>query len=65
MANRYTPGNEQRRQQVQELTKQLEEGTKAVFESTRYEEYLRVMSKFPKYSVTTLRDKANLILERL
>lgn len=51
MANRYTSGNEQRRQQVQELTKQLEEGTKAVFESTRYEEYLRVMGKFPKYSV--------------
>lgn len=51
MANRYTSGNEQRRQQVQELTKQLEEGTKAVFESTRYEEYLRLMGKFSKYSV--------------
>lgn len=51
MANRYTPNNEQRRQQVQELTKQLEEGTRAVFESTRYEEYLRVMGKFSKYSV--------------
>lgn len=51
MANKYNSGNEQRRQQVQELAKQLEEGTKAVFESARYEEYLRVMSKFSKYSV--------------
>lgn len=51
MANKYMSGNEQRRQQVQELTKRLEEGTRAVFESARYEEFLRVMGKFSKYSV--------------
>ncbi len=36
--------------QMKELTERLEEGVKSVFESDKYEEYLRVMSKFYNYS---------------
>lgn len=51
MANRYTLINEQRQQQVQDLTQQLEEGVKSVFESEKYAQYLKVMSHFTHYSV--------------
>ena len=51
MANRYTLTNEQRQQQVQDLTQQLEDGVKSVFESEQYAQYLKVMSKFTNYSV--------------
>lgn len=51
MANRYTLTNEQRQQQVQDLTQQLEEGVKSVFESEKYAQYLKVMSHFTHYSV--------------
>lgn len=51
MANRYTLTNEQRQQQVQDLTQQLEEGVKSVFESEKYARYLKVMSHFTHYSV--------------
>ncbi len=51
MANRYTLTNEQRQQQVQDLTQQLEEGVKSVFESEKYAQYLKVMSHFIHYSV--------------
>lgn len=51
MANRYTLTNEQRQQQVQDLTQQLEEGVKSVFESGKYAQYLKVMSHFTHYSV--------------
>ena len=39
-----------RKNQIKELTDRLEEGVREVFESGRYEEYLRVMSKFHHYS---------------
>ena len=39
-----------RNEQIKELTDRLEEGVRDVFESGRYEEYLRVMSKFHHYS---------------
>ena len=51
MANRYSLTNEQRQQQVQDLTQQLEEGVKSVFESEKYAQYLKVMSHFTHYSV--------------
>ena len=51
MANRYTLTNEQRQQQVQDLTQKLEEGVKSVFESEKYAQYLKVMSHFTHYSV--------------
>ena len=51
MANRYTLTSEQRQQQVQDLTQQLEEGVKSVFESEKYAQYLKVMSHFTRYSV--------------
>ena len=51
MANRYTLTSEQRQQQVQDLTQQLEEGVKSVFESEKYAQYLKVMSHFTHYSV--------------
>lgn len=35
---------------MKELTDRLEAGTKAVFESERYKEYLGVMAKFHRYS---------------
>lgn len=35
---------------IEEITKQLEEGVKAVFESDRYKKYLDFMSKFYDYS---------------
>lgn len=39
-----------RNEEIKELTDRLEEGVREVFESGRYEEYLRVMSKFHHYS---------------
>lgn len=35
---------------IKEITEQLEQGVKGIFESGRYEEYLRCMSKFYHYS---------------
>ncbi len=39
-----------RKQQLDEITTKLEQGVKDVFSSTKYQEYLRVMSKFYQYS---------------
>lgn len=39
-----------RKEQVQELTKKLEDGITALFESDRYLEYLNVMARFHHYS---------------
>lgn len=39
-----------RKEKMKELTTRLEEGVKEIFEGGRYEEYLRVMSKFHRYS---------------
>lgn len=38
------------REKVQELTERLEQGVKEIFESGAYENYLKVMSKFHRYS---------------
>lgn len=38
-------------EQLKEITEQLEQGIKEVFESGRYQEYLDVMSRFHNYSV--------------
>lgn len=38
-------------QKIEELTNQIETGVKALFESDKYKEYLKVMSKFTNYSV--------------
>lgn len=35
---------------VKEITDRLEQGIKELFDSERYKEYLRVMSKFHNYS---------------
>lgn len=43
--------NEQRQQQVQELTARLEQGVRDVFDSENFANYIRVMSHFTKYSV--------------
>ena len=40
-------------QQVREITDKLEQGIKELFESVRFKEYLRTMSKFYNYSFTT------------
>ena len=37
-------------QQVREITDKLEQGIKELFESEKYKEYLRTMSKFYNYS---------------
>ena len=37
-------------QQVREITDKLEQGIKELFESERFKEYLRTMSKFYNYS---------------
>ena len=37
-------------QQVHEITDKLEQGIKELFESERFKEYLRTMSKFYNYS---------------
>ena len=39
-----------RKEQVQELTKKLEDGITALFESDRYLEYLTIMARFHHYS---------------
>ena len=41
----------QKEARMQEITKRLEEGVRSVFSSGRYEEWLKTMSKFHKYSV--------------
>ena len=46
MANRYTLTNEQRQQQVQDLTQQLEDGVKSIFESEKYAQYLNGQMEF-------------------
>ena len=38
------------KEKIQELTERLEKGVKEVFESGAYENYLKVMSKFHRYS---------------
>ena len=38
------------KERIQELTERLEKGVKEVFESGAYENYLKVMSKFHRYS---------------
>ncbi len=43
--------NEQRQQQVQELTARLEQGVRDVFDSENFASYIKVMSHFTKYSV--------------
>lgn len=47
----YLKNSEESRNQVKELTDQLEQGVREIFESEKYAEYLRVMSKFSHYSV--------------
>ena len=37
-------------QQVREITDKLEQGIKELFDSERYKDYLRTMSKFYNYS---------------
>ena len=37
-------------QQVREITDKLEQGLKELFESERFKEYLKTMSKFYNYS---------------
>ena len=39
-------------QQVREITDKLEQGLKELFESERFKEYLKTMSKFYNYSFT-------------
>ncbi|MDO4978451.1 MAG: ArdC family protein [Eubacteriales bacterium] len=48
---KYMLTNEQRRQQIDELTEIMQQGIRDVFESTRYADYLKIMSKFTNYSV--------------
>ena len=43
-----TPGD--RADKVKEITERLEQGIKDLFQSDRYKEYLRVMSRFHNYS---------------
>ena len=37
-------------EKVKEITEKLEEGVKGIFESGKYEKYLKTVSKFHKYS---------------
>ena len=39
------------KERIKEITEQLEEGVKAVFESEAYKAYLKCMSKFHYYSL--------------
>ncbi len=41
-------------QQVREITEKLEQGIKELFESERFKEYLRTMSKFYHYSFSNI-----------
>ena len=41
-------------QQVREITDKLEQGLKELFESERFKEYLKTMSKFYNYSFNNL-----------
>ena len=45
-----------RKEQVQELTKKLEDGITALFESDRYLEYLTIMARFHHYSYRNTAD---------
>ena len=38
------------RERIQEITDKLHEGIKSLFESGKYADYLRTMSKFSSYS---------------
>ncbi len=42
--------NENQREKLQQLTDKLQDGVRQVFESERYTEYLKVMSRFHRYS---------------
>ena len=42
------------REQIQEITKNLEEGIRNTFQSDKYKAYLNTMSKFHKYSATNV-----------
>ena len=43
-----------RNEKVDELLKQIEEGTKAIFESERYKDMMTAMAKFTNYSVNNV-----------
>lgn len=43
-------GKKTQKERIQELTERLEQGVKDVFESGSYENYLKVMSRFHRYS---------------
>ena len=51
MADRKTNHKSDRSEKVDEILKQIEEGTKAVFESERYKDMMSTMAKFTHYSV--------------
>jgi antirestriction protein ArdC len=46
-----SPDTKSRKERIAEITAQLEEGVKAVFESDAYKAYLKCMSKFHNYSL--------------
>ena len=46
-----SPGRKSRQEQIREITDRLEKGVKEVFESEKYREMLRCMSKFHHYSL--------------
>jgi hypothetical protein len=46
-----SPDHKSRKERIKEITEQLEEGVKAVFESDAYKAYLKCMSKFHNYSL--------------
>ena len=45
------PDRKSRQEQIREITDRLEEGVKEVFESDKYREMLKCMSKFHHYSL--------------
>ena len=47
-----SPGRKSRQEQIREITDRLEKGVKEVFESEKYREMLRCMSKFHHYSLS-------------
>ena len=47
---RFEMAENKNAQQVREITDKLEQGIKELFESERFKEYLRTMSKFYNYS---------------
>ena len=48
-------------QQVREITDKLEQGIKELFESERFKEYLRTMSKFYNYSFKNTLDRKSVV----